>query len=896
MCLDIVGGLTCPACSRETEDAAEFCPSCGAATQSTVAFTAGEHHALVNAADHTPSRKSQPPPQFTTGSVLAERYRIVYLLGRGGMGEVYRADDLRLSQTVALKFLPASLAQDETALSRFVGEVRVARQITHPNVCRVYDIGEAEGRTFLSMEYIDGEDLASLLRRIGRLPQDKALDIARQLCAGLEAAHQAGVLHRDLKPANVMIDGRGRALIADFGLAGLAEELSEARGSPGTPAYMAPEQRSRGEVSIRSDMYSLGLVLHEAFTGKRAANPPAFMEGVDRFVEKAIQRCLEQNPADRPASAAELVRMLPGGDLAEAMAVAMAAGETPSPEMVAAAGGQGALERGTAWMLLSGVLAGIAMIYALAPRSTELGLAPMELSPEVLVVRAESVVKKLGYADPPADKVAWFDRNRGFLLHRSTRMRSPEAWRTLRTAEQSHQLFRYRQSPQPLAAINWLSMVNADDPPWNVSGMINLTLDTRGPLLSFVAIPPQLANPPGESGAGTGAMPDWPALFAESGLAVQRFKVEPPIWMAPVPFDAVAGWVGTYPQDPAAPIHVSAAALHGKPVYFEVAGPWSPTPRQQPAARSTTSRISAIVLSLCVLGLLALSILVARRNHRRELGDSAGSLRIAGFSFLCFLARNVLLADHASPLEGQYIVFFENLGLALVLGAFVGLMYMALEPYVRRRWPQLLIGWSRVLTGNLRDPLVGRDILVGCLFGVVIALVYFAARSAPAWMDVRGWTAFYAEPWALGSANRFLALLCDWVGDAVLYALIHTLLLFLALVIGRKRWLGWLLAWAVIAILHLSGEAPALDLMQALIVSALIVWVAARYGILACAATMYCAYSLWSAPLTLVFSNWYALRSTVMVAFCLVLALYGFKTSLGKNTAFATGLLDHDPH
>jgi serine/threonine protein kinase len=152
--------------------------------------------------------------------MLAGRYQIVGLLGRGGMGEVYRAEDLSLGQPVALKFLPDFVAADAERLARFRTEVSVARQVSHPNVCRVYDIGEADGHIFLSMEYIDGEDLSTLLRRIGRLSPDKATEFARQLCAGLAAAHDKGVLHRDLKPANVMIDGRGRVRLADFGLAG----------------------------------------------------------------------------------------------------------------------------------------------------------------------------------------------------------------------------------------------------------------------------------------------------------------------------------------------------------------------------------------------------------------------------------------------------------------------------------------------------------------------------------------------------------------------------------------------------------------------------------------------------------------------------------------------------
>ena len=146
----------------------------------------------------------------------------------------------------------------------------MARLVSHPNVCRVYDIGEVEGMPFISMEYVDGEDLASLLTRIGRLPADKAVETARKLCAGLAAAHDRGVIHRDLKPQNIMINKRGEVVIMDFGLAAIADQLSGAEVRNGTPAYMSPEQLRRAPALRRmSDIYSLGLVLYELFTGKR---------------------------------------------------------------------------------------------------------------------------------------------------------------------------------------------------------------------------------------------------------------------------------------------------------------------------------------------------------------------------------------------------------------------------------------------------------------------------------------------------------------------------------------------------------------------------------------------------------------------------------------------------
>src|ERR1051325_11625328 len=153
-----------------------------------------------------PRDAAKDEARFVPGAVLAERYRIVGPLGRGGMGEVYRADDLKLGQAVALKLLPESVDRDPARLTQLHTEVRMARQVSHPNVCRVYDVGEFEGHTFLSMEYVDGEDLASLLRRIGRFQEERAIELARQICAGLAAAHDRGVVHRDLKPANIILD------------------------------------------------------------------------------------------------------------------------------------------------------------------------------------------------------------------------------------------------------------------------------------------------------------------------------------------------------------------------------------------------------------------------------------------------------------------------------------------------------------------------------------------------------------------------------------------------------------------------------------------------------------------------------------------------------------------
>ena len=261
---------------------------------------------------------------FEPGAVLAGRYRIVRSLGRGGMGIVYHADDLRLGHQVALKFLPPDLAADPRRLAQFHSEVSVARQISHPNVCRVYDIGDVDGHLFLSMEFIDGEDLSSALRRRGSFPEPEAVELIRQVCAGLSAVHGRGILHRDLKPANIMLGAGGQVHLMDFGIAGSAgaEHAVE-----GTPAYMAPEQLLGKGLTTQTDIYALGLIIHEILTGKSmfgahtleqlvaqhasaeaaAAEVPA---GITPTLRKAMLACLERDPAARPASAQAVAAML----------------------------------------------------------------------------------------------------------------------------------------------------------------------------------------------------------------------------------------------------------------------------------------------------------------------------------------------------------------------------------------------------------------------------------------------------------------------------------------------------------------------------------------------------------------------------------------------------------
>ena len=416
--------MVCAVCGSERIDDTVACQVCGRSPDApTVAANAVGSSPI--AARSQGNTHGIDHGAFTPGTLLATRYRIVGLLGRGGMGEVYRADDLTLGQPVALKFLRGD---DPSLAARLREETRTARQVSHPNVCRVHDVGEWDGRPFVSMEYVDGEDLASLLRRIGRLPQDKAVEIVRQVCAGLAAAHDRGVLHRDLKPANVMLDGRGKVRITDFGLASFSDDDRTGE-IAGTPAYMAPEQIAGGRPSPQTDLYAVGLLLFELVTGSPAygsvnliergkqptalpALSPSVRASLDPSILHVIDRCLEADATRRPESALHVAAALPGAD---PLAAALAAGETPAPHVIAESADERLLSPAAAFAGLIAFALVVVALLAITGLNVYSRFVAFRLSPDVLSARAEEVRRHLGYDDTPADTAYGFLTRPGYL-------------------------------------------------------------------------------------------------------------------------------------------------------------------------------------------------------------------------------------------------------------------------------------------------------------------------------------------------------------------------------------------------------------------------------------------------------------------------------------------------
>jgi len=812
------------------------------------------------------------------------------------MGEVYRADDLRLEQPVAMKFLPEAFARDGAAQARFHREVRLARHVSHPNVCRVFDIGEASGLPFLTMEYVDGEDLASLLRRIGRLPQDKAIDISRQLCAGLAAAHDVGVLHRDLKPANVMLDSRGKVRITDFGLAGVVAPAEE-EVVGGTPAYMSPEQLAGEPATPQSDIYSLGLVLYEIFTGKAAfeavtlaelirehasttpRSPTQLVQDLDPIVERVILRCLEAKPDSRPQSALQVAAALPGGD---PLAAALAAGETPSPEMVAAAGGEGTLRPRVACSLFVAALLIIAAVIALAPYSTDLGVAPPRKSMAALETRAQEIIEEAGYNDATVDRGAWFERNYEFLLYKAKHFPSPAVRRELPHAEQGVLEYFYRQSPDAMAPSNGSLRLAAFDPPDEVSGMANVLLDSNGRLLAFLAVPPQVESAPA---AGLPAGPDWGSMLAASGLTPSTLKTAEPTWLPPVGFDRRFGWQGSYPEDPQTQVQISAASYRGKPVYFHVIAPWTHPWRMGPTRSSLIVRQTTMVIGGFVT--LILAALFARRNLRLGRGDRRGAMRICAFLFFGSVAVDLLVAHYAPDLNAEWDMLTRAVSNALLFAGSVWLYYLGFEPFVRKQWPELLISWNRLLAGKFRDPVIGRDMLVGIVLGSIMALGVAVENALPTWFNFAGETPISNFPLTLSGGRYAAGVLLSTLLGGLFPAFSITFTLFVTKLLLRNYWASVLVTGFIVLLTNMGGENFLLETPFAILATAVIMFALLRFGMVALAVALFTGNLLNIFPITFNLSRWYTANTLLMLAVVAAMLVYGMRSALGNRPLLA---------
>jgi len=837
---------------------------------------------------------------FFSGQVIAGRFRIVGRIGSGGMGDVYRADDHELGTSVALKFLPIELAGDPVRLARLRNEVRVARQVAHPNVCRVYDIGDADGRPFLSMEFIDGEDLASLLRRIGRLPKDKAIDLAREICAGVGAAHELGVVHRDLKPANVMIDGRGRARVADFGLASAIDEPGGGRDAmAGTPAYMAPEQLQGSGATKHTDIFALGLVLYELFTGKRThdvtsiaglkerysssappTSPSDLVEGIDAAVERAIMHCLEFNPEDRPASALAVMAALPGGDPLAAM---LKAGEMPSPELVAASGRRGSLSPKRALQLGAVVLIGAAVsMWARGVPSLGENVGGI-LAPEVLMHRADMLLADLGYEIDKTDSAWGFDIDRSVVVRAAPS--SDSEWRAVLASEKRPVLrFWYRSSPFPMApwhgALPGLyigNVVTPEDPPLTEAGMVLVRLGPRGALLELRVVPSSLRRD------STRTVNEVVRVITEAAgldpLGIERIE-----WsgISPMPGESTVAWRTGSNQPETSPRVIVMTLVDGRPTWASI-DEASMTRADVQSAR-TPDRVGLVFFIFFVGGAV-----VAGLNIRTGRWDRRGAARLAVVAFFLCFASDIIGSHHPLSSTEEVRGFFSSVAYGATRALMTWLLYVAIEPFIRRLHPNSLVSWSRLLAGRVTDPAVGRDVLFGLAvfalqgLAVVIAVVALDVSKVglPAFAFASGENPLAATSYIAG-VIRFPAVT---VGSNLGFLLVYVIARWM---LGRFDRAAPLLLWAAVFLFMYGAYSSPGVTTYGLITFATIsatasTYLAVRHGLLAFVTFTFLQQVSLLTIVTLDPTAWYFPPTAIFALLIAALTVFGIKTSIDQK-------------
>jgi serine/threonine-protein kinase len=502
---------------------------------------------------------------------------------------------------------------------------------------------------------------------------------------------------------------------------------------------------------------------------------------------------------------------------------------------------------------------------------------PMPYSPEVLEQKARDLAVRFGYTDPPQDEAAGFTIDSDYRSYAAQTWTPSEFRSRLASGRPRWIGFWYRRSPGYLVPRN-SENVSPSDPPPLVSGMVRIELDTEGRLAAFAAVPPR------EETAATGPF-DWNELFTAARLDQSRFTAADSLAVPPVAFDARAAWTGTLDGTPTIPLRIEAASWKGRPVYFELVWPWMRPPGESVREVAPAQQFSGLVAFLIVFVIVPLAAgLVAWRHYRSQRGDLHGAARLGTFTVLCSLLGSLTLAHHIAGLN-EVDVLIDAVSSSLFSGTVIGVLYMALEPYVRRRWPHSLISWTRLLAGGIRDPLVNGQILVGVACGLVSFLVVGTTIVLSGGRESGALT-----PLALRGTGPAIGIGLYTLVLAILGALFVFFLIFLVRTILRRDWLA---AAAIVGLAPSAISAPNLIARIATgFMAAFGMWVLLRFGVLPLVAAAFVHVILLRLPITLDLSVWYADASLVALGSILALSVWSFRAALGGRRVWKGDLLE----
>jgi len=598
--------------------------------------------------------------------------------------------------------------------------------------------------------------------------------------------------------------------------------------------------------------------------------PSTLVRDIDPTVERAILRCLAEEPEERPASALMVSAALPGGD---PLAAALAAGETPSPQLVAAAGETAGMPVRAALTAVALALVGLIACFVIGARISVAARMDLPYPPEVLAQKARDLVRQLGYAAKPVDSFSGMSYHDDYLEYLDHAGGEHPDWDTVFKGRPSVLNFWQRGTPDYLVAtqiknfpLMTLGLVTPEDPPPTLSGMTEVALDPEGRLVRFEAVPPQKMT---EQPAAAAQPYDWTQLFALAGLDMTQFRPATPAWNSLAASDQRAAWTGLWPGT-SKPLRVEAGALEGKPVYFQLISDWTEPNRM--VTEEKRSKAPQVLLVIFLLVLLAGALWLARRNYLQQRGDPRGALRTGALIFALEMLVWVLTA-HFVPSLGTFELFILATSSSLFVAALFYVVYLAIEPYVRRHWPHGIISWSRLLAGRIRDPLVGRDALFGVLLGVtwtlILEFMFLALKHIGATPDL-------SSPEFFLGARRVLGACASHLTTSIEGALIFFFLMFVCRVIFRKPWLAALAFVALWTVTKSYDNHHFIYIVPAyLAVYGIAAFVVLRFGFIALAVGIFTVDLLANLPLTTDLSSWYIGNSIFAVMLIAALAVWG---------------------
>jgi serine/threonine-protein kinase len=511
---------------------------------------------------------------------------------------------------------------------------------------------------------------------------------------------------------------------------------------------------------------------------------------------------------------------------------------------------------------------------------------PMGKSPEILSARAEEIVRKLGYTDAPLDSDRGFSFDDSYYVSAS-QQRSADVWQKVQTGQPLTLYFWYRQSPRYLDKLI-LEDATVPAPPLHISGLTHLSLDTRGRLVEFYRVPQQF-----EAQAVAAAEPDWSVLFGAAEIDPANFQPTESQWVPPVAYDTRKAWEGRLPDHPEIPLRIEAAGFRNKPVYFQLIYPWTKPVRQEETQYSGREWAAVLSFGLVVAVVVIGALLLARRNLRLGRGDRRGAFKLAFFAFAVMMVSIFLAADHVPSPGKELWTLYVSARYALFAAVTLWLIYIALEPYVRRFAPRLLISWSRLLAGDFRDPMIGRDLLVGGLLGL--------GHTAAIYLGYGLRLRLTTDQFPLLSINTdtlrgYRVMLMDMLSDGLLgsiFAGLAYLFFFLLMyIIVRKPRLAGILMWLTVLTIQVLFFASSWHIVISnLLIATLLTVTVARFGLLAAISWSFFFQLTFSWPMTTNLSQWYSNATLLALATLVGLAVYGFYTSLAGQPIFREGIL-----